>query len=171
MSVIQSSSPLPPAQPEIVRIPAELMDCYSVAMDQALGIGKTSLKAVSEWNTQAIELAISYAPVFCRVFGLAFRTAASYLQWACGALALYHTQMAYPQLAATGGTLMRPIEGETAEDLLARCMDIATGDDSAPADLDVELITIATVVKMNGRRLPAQAEKSEAGALVMAHVA
>ena len=156
----------------------DLLDACGLAMDQALGLEKTSLSALSQWNAQAMELAWSFAPVFCDLFHLTMRNVAGCMEMSryfC--LVPYWQTQSAPQLAADGEVIDSP-EAEarqiTAE--LARCMDAAIGVDEAEVEF---VMPVPPVLKAPDAALPTHrtlefseaVDGSEAVGLAMAEAA
>lgn len=160
-------------------IPGEIVaEAYSLAMDQALGLQKTSLTAVSEWNAQAIELVWSFAPALWDFFGVSVRTATNCAQWARFFATLPLTMTTSQSLQLPGGGLVVCDSTEQAADDLARSMDLAIGAESA-AGLEIEDLSVAAVLKGSTDQLPLPMpvrqtetdESAEAAELIISEVA
>ena len=134
----------------------DLLDACGLAMDQALGLEKTSLSALSQWNAQAMELAWSFAPVFCDLFHLTMRSFAGCIEMSryfC--LVPYgQTQSGAPQLGGDGEVIDSPeAEARQISAELASCMDAAIGAESVD---EAELVMpVPPVLKAPEAALPA----------------
>ena len=139
-------------------IPAEILDACSLAMDQALGMEKTSLTAISQLNAQAMEFAWLFAPVFCDFFGLAVRAVANSIQWTRFALMLPPEQAESTplRLAAPAGVVVNGIEEATQRtaDALALGMDTVLGNESTMEDLDIEVLHLGPVLDLTEKQAP-----------------
>jgi hypothetical protein len=161
------SAPLQLVKSDHALIPNEIAEAYSLAMDQALGLQKTSLSAVSEWNAQAMELAWSFAPTFCELFGMTVRSIANCAEWArfMMGLPLAVTNSPVLQLAAAGTVVSESAEQAKA-DACARYMDIAIGAEGT-VEMELEDLSVAAVLNVRADQLPLlmptrQAEADEA---------
>jgi hypothetical protein len=160
-------------------IPTEILDAYSLAMDQALGIEKVSLTAISRLNAEAMELAWSFAPAFCDLFGLAVQAVANSIQWTRFAFMLPCTQgeSNHPRLAAPMGMVVNEVEAQRTGDALADNMDIVIGQESTGEDLDIEVLHFGAVLNLTEDQVPpakpaeSSTESEEESALEIASVA
>ena len=118
-------------------ITTDLLDACGLAMDQALGFEKTSLSAISQWNAQAMEMAWSFAPVFCDMFHIAVRSVANYMEWSRYFCLLPYapSQSGAPQLADTGEVIeSQEAEAQRLSAELAQYMDAAIGAEGVQAE-------------------------------------